>query len=59
VGTKDDIAFTALFLASPAASFISGDTIVVDGGVWLARSPFIPPGVYQAVRAQRSPSAKL
>src|SRR5256885_2105277 len=31
-GTPDDILGTALFLASPAASFITGQTIVVNGG---------------------------
>jgi 3-oxoacyl-[acyl-carrier protein] reductase len=31
-GTADDILNTALFLASPAASFITGQTILVNGG---------------------------
>lgn len=31
-GTAEDILNTALFLASPAASFITGQTIVVNGG---------------------------
>lgn len=31
-GTVADIASAALFLASPAASFITGQTLVVDGG---------------------------
>jgi 3-oxoacyl-[acyl-carrier protein] reductase len=31
-GTPDDILGTALFLASPAASFITGQTILVNGG---------------------------
>jgi 3-oxoacyl-[acyl-carrier protein] reductase len=31
-GTPDDILDTALFLASPAASFITGQTILVNGG---------------------------
>jgi NAD(P)-dependent dehydrogenase (short-subunit alcohol dehydrogenase family) len=31
-GTPNDILGTALFLASPAASFITGQTIVVNGG---------------------------
>ncbi len=36
LGTIDDIARAALFLCSPAASFINGATLVVDGGLWLA-----------------------
>ncbi|XP_022092704.1 peroxisomal 2,4-dienoyl-CoA reductase-like isoform X2 [Acanthaster planci] len=35
VGTKCDIADCAVFLASPAASYISGHTVVVDGGSWM------------------------
>jgi 3-oxoacyl-[acyl-carrier protein] reductase len=31
-GTPDDIVAVALFLASPAASFITGQTLIVDGG---------------------------
>ena len=33
MGTPSDLAGTALFLASPAADFISGQTIRVDGGL--------------------------
>ena len=34
-GNIYDIANAALFLASPAASYISGSKLVVDGGKWL------------------------
>ena len=32
IGQPDDIAGVAVFLASPAAAFITGQTIVADGG---------------------------
>jgi 2-deoxy-D-gluconate 3-dehydrogenase len=35
-GTPDDIASAAVFLASPAASFINGEILTVDGG-WMGR----------------------
>ena len=33
IGTPEEIAGTALWLASPAGAFVTGQTIVVDGGV--------------------------
>lgn len=36
LGTPDDMAGVALFLASPLASYVVGQTIVVDGGLILA-----------------------
>lgn len=36
VGTVDEIAWPAVFLLSPAASFINGAVLVVDGGKWLS-----------------------
>lgn len=33
LGTPEDVAYTALFLASPAASYITGATIDVNGGI--------------------------
>lgn len=40
-GTVDDVAYAALFLASNEAKYITGETIVVDGGQILPESPFI------------------
>jgi 3-oxoacyl-[acyl-carrier protein] reductase len=40
MGGADDIGHAMLYLASPAASFITGQTIVVDGGTTLAESGF-------------------
>ena len=33
VGTPQDVAGTAVFLCSPASSYITGEIIVIDGGL--------------------------
>ncbi len=39
LGTADEIGYTALFLATEEAAYITGQTIVVDGGQVLPESP--------------------
>ena len=40
MGAAEDIAYAMLYLASPAGAFITGQTIVVDGGSTLPESGF-------------------
>jgi gluconate 5-dehydrogenase len=42
LGVPDDLVGTALFLASPAAAFLTGQTIYVDGGFTCGRNWPIP-----------------
>lgn len=44
LGAPEDIAHAMRFLASPAARYITGQTIVVDGGSTLPESPFFDAG---------------
>ena len=43
LGTPDDIAATVEFLASPAASLITGTDVLVDGGIVAAVHQSGPP----------------
>jgi len=56
-GTTDDIANTAVFLASPAGSFITGTNIVVDGLQWQANgvAPMlaVKDNIREAMKKQR------
>ena len=41
MGTPDDIAGLAVYLASPEAAFVSGSCFTIDGGL-TAQSPINP-----------------
>ncbi|DBA01739.1 TPA: hypothetical protein N0F65_010149 [Lagenidium giganteum] len=63
-GTKCDIAGTVAFLVSPAGSFASGDTWIVDGGAYLYKEPMMPREAVaswskQMEKKTRTPKAKL
>jgi 3-oxoacyl-[acyl-carrier protein] reductase len=34
MGSLDDVARAVLFLASPAAGFITGEVLDINGGMW-------------------------
>lgn len=42
LGKTWDIGMAAVFLRSQAGSFISGDTLVVDGASWMMKPPAVP-----------------
>jgi NAD(P)-dependent dehydrogenase (short-subunit alcohol dehydrogenase family) len=50
VGQPRELGWAATFLASPYAGYITGHTLVVDGGNWLRRSLLQPE--YRSVREQ-------
>jgi enoyl-[acyl-carrier-protein] reductase (NADH) len=51
LGTVDDIGYTAAFLASPLASYITGCVVVCDGGSGLAGSARFNAGAEKALQA--------
>jgi Enoyl-(Acyl carrier protein) reductase len=53
MGTVDDIGQTAVFLASPLASYISGCVVVVDGGQNLAGSALFNMGANRCFAPNR------
>jgi NAD(P)-dependent dehydrogenase (short-subunit alcohol dehydrogenase family) len=39
-GQPSEVADAVTFLASPLSSFITGETLTVDGGAWMGRGPY-------------------
>ena len=39
-GRPSEVADAIVFLASPLAGFITGETLTVDGGTWMGRGPY-------------------
>ncbi len=59
-GTTEEIGMAALFLSSSAAQYITGETLVVDGGEWLARPSPVPRELVEkmvAAQTRKEPSA--
>jgi 2,4-dienoyl-CoA reductase [(3E)-enoyl-CoA-producing], peroxisomal len=42
MGEAIEIGHAAVFLSSPSASYITGTTLIVDGGEWLYKPPIVP-----------------
>jgi peroxisomal 2,4-dienoyl-CoA reductase len=52
LGRIEDIAQSAVFLASSAASYITGEVLVVDGGQWLTKPAWVPRETWEKMAAQ-------
>jgi len=64
MGTPKDIANAAIFLVSDAATYITGQTLVVDGGAWMYHPRLLSREVLQEMESQRqqkssTPKSKL
>jgi 2,4-dienoyl-CoA reductase [(3E)-enoyl-CoA-producing], peroxisomal len=42
MGEAMEIGYAAVFLSSPGARYITGTTLIVDGGEWLYKPPMVP-----------------
>ena len=52
LGKTQDIADATVFLLSPGATYINGETIVVDGAAWQSIQPVNLPSVYPSMLVQ-------
>lgn len=50
LGRPEEVAWAAAYLASPYASFVTGDVLTIDGGQWLGKPVFQLPQPGQAPR---------
>jgi len=51
-GETSEIGMAAVFLASSAANYITGHTLVVDGGQWLTKPPMVPRAMVEQMMAK-------
>jgi len=42
MGEKWDVAMACVYLSSEAGGYVTGHTMVVDGGEWMYREPLLP-----------------
>lgn len=58
MGTTRDIAHAALYLTSSAASYISGEILVVDGGQWLVKPSLVSREMWEKFASMEKTSKK-
>jgi 3alpha(or 20beta)-hydroxysteroid dehydrogenase len=56
IGTPDEVAWAALYLASPRSSWVTGSQLVVDGGLLAGLPPSQPRRIARATGLAESPS---